>query len=177
MDARGRTSAPRVVHVRSIAAAAAAFADALGTPVRVAAPAPLWAGRQTLTSSEAHRVLVANPGIYQSAFALGLLLGLRKNEVLALRRTDYDPVAATLTIRSGPDTGKTPARPRVLPVTSSLGPYLAPRVAEARDLLFPSAAGGVRGPRAKLHERVRSGETGGSPRGLRAHLPPLPHSQ
>ncbi len=122
-------------------------------------------------------MLVANPGIYQSAFALGLLLGLRKNEVLALRRTDYDPVAATLTIRSGPDTGKTPARPRVLPVTSSLGPYLAPRVAEARDLLFPSAAGGVRGPRAKLHERVRSGETGGSPRGLRAHLPPLPHSQ
>jgi integrase len=130
--------------------------DSMTTLITPPAPSSLWAGRQTLTAAEAQQVLAANPGPYQSAFALGLLLGLRKNEVLALRRSDYDPAAGTLTIRPGPDDGSGPGRPRVLPVTPELAPYLNARVAESRDLLFPSAAGGVRGPRAKLHERVRS---------------------
>ena len=134
----------------------ARFPDPMGGLMAVPVPSSLWAGRQTLTSAEAHQVLRANPGTYQAAFALGLLLGLRKNEVLALRRTDFDAPTSTLSIRPVTDDTSAAGRPRLLPVTPELRPYLLPHLAESRDLLFPSAAGGVRGPRAKLHERVRS---------------------
>ncbi len=117
-------------------------------------PGPWWARRQTLTAAEAHQVLVASAATYQVAFALGVLLGLPKREVLALRGTDYDPVARTLAIRARA-TGAW-GRPRVLPVSPELDTYLRPHAAEAPDLLFPSATGRMHDPRSKLHERVRA---------------------
>ncbi len=101
-------------------------------------------------------MLEANPGTFQAAFALAILLGLRKNEVLALRRTDYDPLARTLAIRSAREDRGSADAARLLPVSPLLDGYLQPRVETSTDLLFPSASGGVRGPRSKLHERVRA---------------------
>jgi integrase len=115
------------------------------------------AHRDALTAEEAGRLLQANPGPYQIAFALALFLGLRKGEVLALRRGDFDERHQTVAVLRTYDAEPEASRPRVLPVTAALGLYVWPRVHATADLLFPSAHGKVRGPRAKLHERVRAG--------------------
>ena len=145
----------------------------LSRAINKAKKAGLWAGENIAASVETRRVarrqydylradevprLLAALGLeHRSLFATAIFTGLRKGELLALRKSDVDLGTKLLTVaRSyGRDTTKG-GHADVIPIASEAVPYLqAAMEASPSDLVFPNEAGEMRRPDFKAQAILR----------------------
>ena len=101
----------------------------------------------TLTAADVARLIARTSGRRQCMWAIAAMLGLRKGELFALRRSDFDTRAKTVTVARSHDRQTTKThRARTLPLTRALwaivGPYLASLPAPDA-LLFPGRDGRI----------------------------------
>ena len=119
------------------------------------------AERATLTVPEASRLLEGVSGKYRGIYALALYLGLRKGEILGLRRSDVDLEQLELRVRFSHGRPVTKnGQWRTLPICSELATILRAWLDElvdvAGDVLFPGrSAGGRMGIDAAISKRLR----------------------
>jgi integrase len=118
--------------------------------------------RPTLTAEEALRVLAAldqrwRPLSWRPLFATAFFLGLRRGELLALRKTDVDLVAGTITVaRSGESEMTKGGDDGVVPIPEPLRPYLeAALKLSPSEWVFPAADGKQRAPATNLKAVLR----------------------
>lgn len=152
----------------------AAFSAAARPPRRWSGPNPVTATRRrheprrhvrVLTPDEIQRVLAYEPldkrsvrawASWRGVMAVAAYLGLRKGEVFALKKSDWDPRRKTLRVAASHQRETTKGdRIDVLPVPDVLVPYLE-RAERARGpWLFPSAVGLQRTKEADPHLVLR----------------------
>lgn len=101
--------------------------------------------RNTLSAVEVRKVLEHTPEEWRAFFALAIYLGLRKGEVIGLRKSDYDPARQTLFIGRNYATDITKTRRSdTLPVSSELARYLQAALATKGAWMCPHADGSQR---------------------------------
>lgn len=96
-----------------------------------------------LRATEVPLVLAALPAHYRPLFATAIYTGLRKGELLALKKSDLDLESRLLTVaRSGDRDTTKGGHADVIPIATELVPYLRTALAESEsDLLFPDSDG------------------------------------
>jgi integrase len=99
---------------------------------------------QYLLPDEVLPVLAAVPDRWRAAFALGIYAGLRKGEILGLRKDDVDLSGRMIMVRRshGADTPKG-GHEEGVPIAAELLPYLEDAMASSNsDWVFPHPKGG-----------------------------------
>jgi integrase len=143
----------------------AAFAAARKPPRRWHGENPLAATsprrvqrveRPTLTPEQVELVIPMLPEYWRGAIACAAYLGLRKGEILALRKSDYSPSRQTLLV-AGSHQRRTTKGGRIdtLPVPSLLQPHLEAALRTPGTWLFPDAKGNQRGRETDPHLVLR----------------------
>lgn len=94
---------------------------------------------ETLRAEEVPLLLAAASPRWRGPFAVAIYTGLRKGEVMGLRRADVDLERRVMIVRWSYDTARTKGRAdREIPIAEPLVPYLQAALDEARgDRLFP----------------------------------------
>lgn len=112
--------------------------------------------RPTLTPEQVELVLAEVPPQWRGVMATAAYLGLRRGEIFALKKADYDRELQTLRVAGSHqrDTTKTNRRD-VLPVPSLLRPYLEKARRSPGFWLFPDADGQQRTREADPHLVLR----------------------
>ena len=101
----------------------------------------------TITAEEAPRLLQFTPEEWRGVFATALYAGLRKGEILGLRKADVNLDARTLRVARSYDAQTTKGgHADEIPLPAPLAPYLEAAMASAvGELVFPWADGSMRG--------------------------------
>src|SRR5256885_1009125 len=102
--------------------------------------------RATLAAEDVPALLAALSPEWRPMFATALFLGLRRGELIALRKEDLDLAAGTLTVARSGDGGRTRAgRTVTLPIPAARDPFLEAAVRTSRsEWLFPKPDGSRR---------------------------------
>jgi len=102
-------------------------------------------------------VLANVPDRWRCLFAAALYTGMRKGELLGLRKTDVDLEARLITIRRSHDRDTTKGgHADAVPIAAELAPYLEVAMAESKtDLVFPSRDGRLLSRRVQLEQVLR----------------------
>lgn len=110
-----------------------------------------------LKTDEVPRLLSVLDEWWRPLFACAVYTGMRKGELLALRKSDIDMAAGTITVARSHSSDTTKGgRAAVLPVAEELRPYLAAALAASTsELVFPRADGGQHPPDVALHKVLR----------------------
>lgn len=102
-------------------------------------------------------VLAKAPDSWRGVLAVAGYLGLRRGEIFALRKTDYDRQLGTLTVAASHQRTTTKGkRIDVLPVPAILKPYLEAALKSTSVWLFPGPKGKQRTREADPHLVLRS---------------------
>lgn len=134
------------------------FRIVFGSVITEAKFAHMWAGenpvhltrsrqvdrtpRPVLKPEEVPQLLEKVPANWRGFFATAVYLGLRKGELCALQKADYDRVRRTLYVgRSHAATMTKGKRIDYLPVASALAPYLDDALESPGPFLFPNPTG------------------------------------
>ena len=145
----------------------AAFSSARQPPARWQGANPLADVRRrqapkhpavTLNPGQVAKLLAVVSPYWRGVCAVAAYLGLRKGEIYALRRADYDAEAQTLRVAGSHQRSTTKGgRHDVLPVPAILRPYLdaAVRTRRLSPWLFPTKHGGQRSRESDPHLIVR----------------------
>ena len=101
---------------------------------------------ETLKPGEFEQFLECTPDQWRDLFATGLLLGLRRGELFALRKTDVDLVALIATIRRSHSRPTTKGNHSdALPIPPALAPFLRHAIeTSASEFVFPGPDGKIR---------------------------------
>jgi len=110
-----------------------------------------------LKTEEVPRLLSALDECWRPIFATAIFTGMRKGELVALRRSDVDMEAGTITVsRSNASDTTKGGRAAVLPVADELRPHLLTALAtSSTDLVFPRPDGGQHRPDVALQKVLR----------------------
>ncbi len=110
-----------------------------------------------LRAEEAERLLRFLPPTWTGLFATAVYTGLRKGELLGLRKGDLDLERGLLTVARSYDRETTKGgHADVIPLATALVPYLEAAIeASPSDLVFPSADGTMRGEGVQLEQVLR----------------------
>ncbi len=111
-----------------------------------------------LTLEEVPRVLLALPRRWRPLFATAIYSGLRKGELLGLRKTDVDLPRRLISVcRSyARDTTKG-GHAEAVPIASELVPYLEAAIKQSSsELVFPNEDGSMMSEEASLQELLQS---------------------
>jgi len=102
-------------------------------------------------------VLANVPDRWRCLFAAALYTGMRKGELLGLRKTDVDLDARLITIRRSHDRDTTKGgHADAVPIAAELAPYLEVAMAESKtDLVFPARDGRLLSRRVQLEQVLR----------------------
>ena len=97
----------------------------------------------TLRAEEVPLLLAALKPHWRPVFATAVWTGLRKGELLGLRKSDVDMVAGTIAVRRSYDADTTKGgHADLIPIAAGLRPYLAEAMLSARgEYVFPDAEG------------------------------------
>ena len=111
----------------------------------------------TLKADEVPELLAALTPQWRPLFACAVYTGLRKGELLGLRKSDVDLEEATLTVRRSYDHDTTKGgHADVLPVAPQLQLFLEEAIAASRtDLVFPATDGSMRTGETDLQQVLR----------------------
>jgi integrase len=112
---------------------------------------------ETLKAEEVPGMLANTPAEWRNVFATAVWMGLRKGELLGLRKADIDFEARTLTVRRSYDHVTTKGRRAVvLPLPETLVSYLRDAVeSSSSELVFPNPDGSMRGEHSNAHKVLR----------------------
>ena len=124
-------------------------------PLKV--PRVIW---PTLCAEDARRLIEGTSGRRRAMWALAIYLGLRRGELFALRRSDFDMRRRAVVIARSHDRETTKSGvARLLPCTDELwaivGPYLA-SLPTPDALLFPGRDGGLLSRTHKFPRNLRA---------------------
>ena len=111
-----------------------------------------------LNLDEVPRVLAALPDKWRPLFATAIYTGLRKGELLGLRKADVDLASRLISVRRSyaRDTTKG-GHAEAIPVASELLPYLETAIRRSpSELVFPNDNGSMMSEEASLQELLRS---------------------
>ena len=102
-------------------------------------------------------VLANVPDRWRCLFAAALYTGMRKGELLGLRKEDVDLEARLITIRRSHDRDTTKGgHADAVPIAAELAPYLEVAIAASRtELVFPGRDGGLLSRRVQLEQVLR----------------------
>ena len=106
----------------------------------------------TLRAEEVPLLLAALKPHWRPVFATAVWTGLRKGELLGLRKSDVDMVAGTIAVRRSYDADTTKGgHADLIPIAAGLRPYLAEAMLSARgEYVFPDDEGKMRSRQTKL---------------------------
>jgi len=111
-----------------------------------------------LKVEEVPRVLSALPDKWRPLFAAAVYTGLRKGELLGLRKADVDLAGRLISVRHSyaRDTTKG-GHAEAIPIASGLAPYLETAIRRSpSDLVFPNEDGSMLSEETSLQELLRS---------------------
>jgi integrase len=101
-------------------------------------------------------VLNALDARWRPLFATAIYAGLRKGELLGLRKTDVDLSARLITVSRSYDRDTTKGgHADVIPIAEELVPYLERIAASPSELVFPAPDGSMMSPQTKLEQVLR----------------------
>ena len=111
----------------------------------------------TLRAGEVPMLLAALTPRWRALFACAVYTGMRKGELLGLRKSDVDLVEGTITVRRSYDHDTTKGgHADVLPIAEALQPFLEEAIAGSKkDLVFPAADGSMRTADSDLQQVLR----------------------
>ncbi len=95
---------------------------------------------------------------WRPLFAMAIYTGLRKGELLGLRKGDVDLDAGTIVVRCSYDNDTTKGgHADTLPIAAGLRPYLAAALAASpSELVFPAPDGSMRDRDTDLHDTLKA---------------------
>jgi integrase len=110
----------------------------------------------TLRAEEVPLLLASLKPHWRPVFATAVWTGLRKGELLGLRKSDVDMVAGTIAVRHSYDADTTKGgHADLIPIAAGLRPYLAEAMLSARgEYVFPDAEGRMRSRQTKEAARA-----------------------
>ena len=110
-----------------------------------------------LRAEEVPRMLAALDARWRPLFATAVFTGMRKGELLALRKSDVDLAAGLISVRRSNDRDTTKGgHADAIPVATELAPYLEAAIeASPSELVFPSEDGSQKRGDTKLAEVLR----------------------
>jgi integrase len=110
-----------------------------------------------LRRSEVPLIMDALDPAWRPLFATAIYTGMRKEELLGLRKVDVDFDAGLITIARSYDSDTTKGgHADVIPIAAELAPFLKAAVeASPSDLVFPAADGSMRARDASLQKVLR----------------------
>jgi integrase len=164
LQAKGSNLGPQTVnHLRAFVMSAFSAARKAGkfsgpNPVRdvarrkVPRRAPAY-----LRADEVLPVLVAVPSKWRPIFAMAIYSGLRRGEILGLRKQDVDLRARLVTVARSYDRDTTKGgRADVIPIAEELVPYLEEAIKRSSsELVFPMADGTMYSSHTPLEDVLR----------------------
>jgi len=106
----------------------------------------------TLRAEEVPLLLAALKPHWRPVFATAVWTGLRKGELLGLRKSDVDMVAGAIAVRRSYEADTTKGgHADLIPIAAGLRPYLAEAMLSARgEYVFPDGEGHMRSRQTKL---------------------------
>lgn len=113
---------------------------------------------ETLAAHEVVPTLAMVSDYWRGCCAVGILAGLRKGEILPLRKSDVDLARRVLLVQRSHEfvgTKGSRGKPEAVPIPEALVPYLLPWLDSPGPLLFPSRSGTQRARGVHMEHLIR----------------------